>query len=147
MIEMLARVVVFIIGFFLLGIGIFATFDTNNGAGAAALITVGVALWVGSVLWSVIDEFAITGVGTVKKVKQELEKATILESGGEAEAAEAPLRESLNLARVYFRDSAEFAAVEGHAIEVIRRFLVEAQPDRRAYGHLRQRTTGHRGDR
>ena len=49
----------------------------------------------------------------------------------ETEAAEAPLRESLGLAQVYFRDSAEFAVVERHAIEAIRRFLVDAQPDRR----------------
>ncbi len=49
----------------------------------------------------------------------------------ETEAAEAPLRESLGLARVYFRDSAEFAVIERHAIEAIRGFLLEAQPHRR----------------
>jgi AcrR family transcriptional regulator len=49
----------------------------------------------------------------------------------ETEAAEAPLREGLGLARIYFRDSAEFAEIEHDAIEVIRRFLLEVQPDRR----------------
>lgn len=49
----------------------------------------------------------------------------------ETEAAEAPLREALSLAQVYFRESAEFEAVERDAVEVIRRFLVEAQPERR----------------
>ena len=49
----------------------------------------------------------------------------------ETEAAEAPLREGLGLAQVYFRDSAEFAVTERRAIEVIRRFLMEVQPGRR----------------
>jgi AcrR family transcriptional regulator len=49
----------------------------------------------------------------------------------ETEAAEAPLRQGLGLAQIYFRDSAEAAATERQAIEVIRRFLLEAQPGRR----------------
>jgi AcrR family transcriptional regulator len=48
----------------------------------------------------------------------------------ETEAAEAPLREALALAKVYFRESEKFQAVEARAVELVRRFLVEAQPDR-----------------
>jgi AcrR family transcriptional regulator len=48
----------------------------------------------------------------------------------ETESAEAPLREALALARVYFRDSDAFEAVEARAVELVRRFLLEAQPDR-----------------
>ncbi len=49
----------------------------------------------------------------------------------ETEAAEAPLRQALGLARVYFRDSPESAAVERQVIERVRRFLCEVQPLRR----------------
>lgn len=49
----------------------------------------------------------------------------------ETEAAEAPLRQGLGLAQIYFRDSAESVAIEQRAVELIRRFLLEAQPDRR----------------
>jgi AcrR family transcriptional regulator len=49
----------------------------------------------------------------------------------ETEAAEAPLRQGLGLAQIYFRDSAEAVAIERQVIEVIRRFLLEAQPGRR----------------
>ncbi len=49
----------------------------------------------------------------------------------ETEAAEAPLREALGLARVYFRDSEEFAGVERRGVERIRQFLRHAQPERR----------------
>ncbi|MCG8589230.1 MAG: TetR/AcrR family transcriptional regulator [Proteobacteria bacterium] len=49
----------------------------------------------------------------------------------ETEAAEAPLREALAVARVYFRDSEEFASVERDVVELLRLFLVEAQPERR----------------
>ena len=49
----------------------------------------------------------------------------------ETEAAEAPLREALGLARVYFRDSDEFGEIERRGIERIRQFLREAQPGRR----------------
>jgi hypothetical protein len=48
----------------------------------------------------------------------------------ETEAAEAPLREALALASVYFRGSDEFKAVEARAVEVIRRFLLDTQPSR-----------------
>lgn len=46
------------------------------------------------------------------------------------EAAEAPLRRALALADVHFRASPEFAAIERGAVEQIRRFLCEAQPER-----------------
>ena len=49
----------------------------------------------------------------------------------ETEAAEAPLRQGLGLAQVYFRDSAESVEIEHRIIELIRRFLLAAQPDRR----------------
>ena len=49
----------------------------------------------------------------------------------ETEAAEAPLREGLALASVYFRDSPESATVERQVIERVRGFLVETQPLRR----------------
>lgn len=46
------------------------------------------------------------------------------------EAAEAPLRRALALSDVHFRESPEFAAIEGAVVERIRRFLREAQPER-----------------
>jgi AcrR family transcriptional regulator len=46
------------------------------------------------------------------------------------EAAEAPLRRALALADVHFRASPEFAAIERGAVEQIRLFLCEAQPER-----------------
>ena len=49
----------------------------------------------------------------------------------ETEAAEAPLRQGLGLAQIYFRDSAESVAIQHQTIELIRRFLLEAQPGRR----------------
>jgi AcrR family transcriptional regulator len=48
----------------------------------------------------------------------------------ETEASEAPLREALGLARIHFRDSAEFTEIEKRAVDVIRRFLLEARPER-----------------
>lgn len=49
----------------------------------------------------------------------------------ETEAAEVPLRQGLGLAQVYFRDAAESVAIERRAIELIRRFLLAAQPHHR----------------
>lgn len=59
----------------------------------------------------------------------------------ETEADEAPLRQGLGLAQVYFRDSAEAVAVERRAIGVIRRFLRQAQPDRRGHREFDARFT------
>jgi AcrR family transcriptional regulator len=51
----------------------------------------------------------------------------------ETEAAEAPLREALVLASMCFRGSDEFEAVEARAVELIRRFLLDTQPNRRGW--------------
>jgi len=61
------------------------------------------------------------------------ERAQNRNPGGEvvySEAAEAPLREGLALAPIQFRDSDEFQSVEARAVELVRRFLLESQPDR-----------------
>lgn len=85
--EQPIRIVVAAFGLALLGIGVVATFSTENGAGAAALITAGVAMAVGSLIWDKVKSLTLGGTGFTK-YEQTLSLANTLEAAGEEEAAE-----------------------------------------------------------
>lgn len=89
--ESQIRLGVAIFGVVLLVLGGIATFATDNGAGAAALITGGIAMALGSLIWYQVKGFTVGGTGFTK-AERDLQLARALESAGETEAAEA-LRE------------------------------------------------------
>lgn len=84
--ERAIRFVCLGVGLGLLISGVVATFRTQNGPGAAALVTAGTAVAAGSLIWGRIRSFSFGG--TSFALDEKLEAARILETYGEEEAAE-----------------------------------------------------------
>jgi hypothetical protein len=87
-VQIWVRVSLGLFGFGLLALGIWATFDTRNGTGAAALITVGAVLGVGAVIWDHISEINIAGTGLTRNQRSRLDFARALDEVGAAEDAQ-----------------------------------------------------------